>query len=112
MGHRTEFTNIWETEFNVIDATRFDCSVNRTKGDTSTQMFMINHFLDKVVLGAPVPFVEKLNVTNAASGDGSLGAHVEVCRTKHTRAPNFLLVDVSLSPRSACCNMDADVWRL
>ncbi|RXW12483.1 hypothetical protein EST38_g13370, partial [Candolleomyces aberdarensis] len=88
-----EFTNIWETQFNVIDVARFDCSVNRTRGDTGTQMFLINHFLDKLVLGQPVPFIEQLGVTNAASGVGSLGAHVETCRTAHGRAPNFLLVD-------------------
>ncbi|KAF5323599.1 hypothetical protein D9611_005704 [Ephemerocybe angulata] len=88
-----EFTNVWETQFNVIDVAKFDCSVNRTKGDTGTQMFLVNHFLDKVLLGQPVPFVEQLNVTNAASGAGSLGAHVQTCRDNQGRAPNFLLVD-------------------
>ena len=39
-----EFTNIWETAYDVTDTT-FDCEVNRTKGDTSTQMYLINHFL-------------------------------------------------------------------
>ena len=40
----SEFTNIWETAYDVTDTT-FDCEVNRTKGDTSTQMYLINHFL-------------------------------------------------------------------
>ncbi|KAJ2914279.1 hypothetical protein MD484_g6118, partial [Candolleomyces efflorescens] len=88
-----EFTNIWETQFNVVDTADFDCSVNRTRGDTATSMFLINHFLDKLVLGQPVPFIEKLNETNAATGAGSLGAHVETCQSVHSRAPNFLLVD-------------------
>ncbi|KAJ3506985.1 hypothetical protein NLJ89_g6553 [Agrocybe chaxingu] len=88
-----EFTNIWETQFNVLDIANFDCSVNRTRGDTSTQMFLINHFLDKLVLGQPAPFIERLNQTNAATGAGSLGAHVDTCVADHGRPPNFLLVD-------------------
>ncbi|KAL0951484.1 hypothetical protein HGRIS_008171 [Hohenbuehelia grisea] len=86
-----EFTNIWETEFNVV--TTFDCEVNRTKGDTSTQMYLINHFLDKLLLGNPVPDVDKANTTNGVSGPNSLGDHVQLCTTQHGRPPNFLLVD-------------------
>jgi hypothetical protein len=57
-----EFTNIWETAFDVTDTT-FDCNVNRTKGDTATQMYLINHFLDKLVLGQPAvsKFIPMLN---------------------------------------------------
>ncbi|KAF8807790.1 PLC-like phosphodiesterase [Phlegmacium glaucopus] len=87
-----EFTNIWETAFNVIDTT-FDCNVNRTKGDTSTQMYLINHFLDKLLLGQPVPNVGSLNQTNAVSGTGSLGDQTITCLNAHGLPPNFLLVD-------------------
>jgi len=87
-----EFTNVWETAFDVLDPA-FDCNVNRTKGDTTTQLYLINHFLDKVVFNQPVPDVEKANVTNAATGFGSLGVHVETCVAQNTRPPNFLLVD-------------------
>jgi len=87
-----EFTNIWETAFNVIDPT-FDCNVNRTKGDPTTQMYLINHFLDKLVFGQPVPDIAKANVTNGVSGVGSLGQHVSTCTAQNTRPPNFLLVD-------------------
>ncbi|PPQ67148.1 hypothetical protein CVT25_005749 [Psilocybe cyanescens] len=87
-----EFTNIWETAFNVVDPT-FDCNVNRTKGDPTTQMFLINHFLDKMLLGQPVPDIDKANQTNAATGVGSLGVHVNTCVADHGRPPNFLLVD-------------------
>lgn len=88
-----EFANVWETAFNVLDPNLFDCTVNRTRGDSSTQLFLINHFLDKLVLGQPVPDIAKLNVTNAQTGFGSLGAHVETCVALHGRVPNFLLVD-------------------
>ncbi|KAG6911603.1 hypothetical protein DXG01_011906 [Tephrocybe rancida] len=88
-----EFTNVWETAFNVIDANLFDCTVNRTKGDTATQMYLINHFLDKTLLGQPVPDVDNANITNAATGAGSLGEQVNTCIAANSRAPNFLLVD-------------------
>ncbi|KAK7064034.1 PLC-like phosphodiesterase [Favolaschia claudopus] len=87
-----EFTNIWETPFDVTDPA-FDCSINRTKGDTSSQMYLINHFLDTIVFGNPVPDVAKANVTNGVDGPGSLGAQVSTCVAHHSRPPTFLLVD-------------------
>ena len=93
----TEFTNIWETAFDVIDPT-FDCNVNRTKGDTATQMYLINHFLDTLVLGQPVPDVAKANVTNSVSGVGSLGQQLSTCVAANGRNPNFMLVDVRIQP--------------
>jgi hypothetical protein len=87
-----EFTNIWETKFDVTDPT-FDCLVNRSKGDSSTEMFLINHFLDTIVLGQATPDIAKLNVTNAFSGPGSLGAQVSTCLATQGRPPNFMLVD-------------------
>jgi hypothetical protein len=59
-------------------------------------MYLINHFLDKSILGNPVPFTEKLNETNAASGAGSLGAQVDTCVAQFSKPPNFMLVDVCL----------------
>jgi len=87
-----EFTNIWETAFDVTDTT-FDCLVNRSKGDSSTEMFLINHFLDTIVLGQDAPDIAALNQTNAVSGTGSLGTQVNTCITTQGRPPNFLLVD-------------------
>ncbi|KAJ7492401.1 PLC-like phosphodiesterase [Mycena latifolia] len=87
-----EFTNVWETAFDVIDTT-FNCNVNRTKGDTSTQMYLINHFLDTIVLGSPVPNVDAANVTNGVSGVGALGTQVDTCVSTYGRAPNYMLVD-------------------
>jgi len=87
-----EFTNIWETSFDVTDTT-FDCNVNRTKGDTSTQMYLINHFLDKLVLGQPAPDPSNANTTNSASGVGSLGLQVQQCAATNGKNPSFFLVD-------------------
>ncbi|KAF7303270.1 PLC-like phosphodiesterase [Mycena kentingensis (nom. inval.)] len=88
-----EFTNVWETAYDLTDVSLFDCTVNRTKGDTATQMYLINHFLDKMVFGSPAPDIDAANVTNSASGTGSLGAHVDTCAASQGRAPNFLLLD-------------------
>jgi hypothetical protein len=86
---------VWETAFDVTDTT-FDCNVNRTNGDPSTQMYLINHFLDKPsVFGLPAPDVDSAASTNAVSGVGSLGLQVETCAAQNGRNPNFLLVDVS-----------------
>jgi hypothetical protein len=90
-----EFTNMWESAFDVTDTT-FDCNVNRSKGDTSTELLLINHFLDTIVLGQPAPDPEDANVTNGVSGTGSLGVQVQTCVAAHGRSPNFMLVDVCI----------------
>ncbi|KAA1468038.1 PLC-like phosphodiesterase [Dentipellis sp. KUC8613] len=87
-----EFTNVWETAFDVTDTT-FDCNVNRTKGDTSTEMYLINHFLDSITFGQPTPNKNAANVTNGVSGTGSLGQQVQTCVAANGRNPNFMLVD-------------------
>nr|GAT48440.1 PLC-like phosphodiesterase [Mycena chlorophos] len=88
-----EFTQNWETAYDLTSPSLFDCNVNRSKGDTTTSMFLINHFLDEVVLGEPAPDYTVANVTNGVSGTGSLGAQVDTCVGQYGRAPNFLLVD-------------------
>jgi hypothetical protein len=87
-----EFTNIWETAFDVTDPD-FDCAVNRTHGTSATQMYLINHFLDQIILGQPAPDPAQANVTNSASGPGSLQAQVDTCVAAYGINPNFMLVD-------------------
>jgi len=87
-----EFMNIWETAFDVTDTT-FNCNVNRSNGDTTTEMFLINHFLDKILFGQDTPDIAALNQTNAVSGIGSLGTQVNTCIGFQGRPPNFMLVD-------------------
>ena len=86
---------MWETAFDLTDTT-FDCNVNRTNGDPSTQLYLINHFLDQIVLGQPAPDPDAANVTNAVSGTGSLGLQVQTCDAANGRNPNFMLVDVRI----------------
>jgi len=86
-----EFINIWESPYDVT--TTFDCSVNRTQGDSSTQMYLINHFFDTLILGQPVSDPSLANQTNAISGQNSLGQQVNLCISEYGRYPNFMLVD-------------------
>jgi len=91
-----EFTNVWETPFDVTNQT-FPCVVNRTNGDPTTQLYLINHFLDELV-STPVgttlaPAKDLLNETNAVTGFGSLGADAANCASTFGRNPTFLLVD-------------------
>lgn len=78
-----------------MTTTDFDCNVNRTSGDTSQQMYLINHFLDDDILGILIPDKADADQTNAVSGTGSLGAQVTECAGEYGRNPNFMLVDVS-----------------
>lgn len=91
----SEFTNMWETAFDVTDTT-FNCNVNRTKGNPAQELYTINHFLDQNVLGQPAPDPGAANVTNGVSGVGSLGAQVQTCVAANGRNPNFMLVDVCI----------------
>ncbi|KAF8323110.1 PLC-like phosphodiesterase [Clavulina sp. PMI_390] len=90
-----EFTNVWETAFDVTDQT-FDCNINRT-GTADSKMYLINHFLDKdeTLLGTtfPVPDKSNLTTTNAVSGYGSLGLQAQTCGAQWGKYPSFLLVD-------------------
>ncbi len=88
--------NVWETAFDVTDTT-FDCNVNRTKGDSSTEMYLINHFLDmnvNIIASTIAPNKAALNQTNAVNVVGSLGVQASNCATQYGRNPNFMLVDV------------------
>ncbi|EJU00028.1 PLC-like phosphodiesterase [Dacryopinax primogenitus] len=90
-----EFSSMWETAFDVT--TTFDCAVNRTHGDPTTQLNTINHFLDigTTIAGDLITIPNKagLTETNGISGPGSLGEQAQECITANGRAPNFMLVD-------------------
>ena len=92
-----EFTNVWETAYDVTDTT-FDCNVNRSNGDTTTELYVINHFRDTTFLNPKVliPDRKDASVTNGVSGTGSLGVQVQTCVTAYGRNPNFMLVDVCI----------------
>lgn len=80
----------------VVDQ-QWGCAVNRTNGQSNSMMYMINHFLDTsyTIFGQQVlvPDKDKLNETNAATGPGSIGFHVDNCMMLWGRNPSIILLD-------------------
>ncbi|KAI5927130.1 PLC-like phosphodiesterase [Camillea tinctor] len=95
-----EFSQLWETPFDPVNQS-FPCTVQRppdlSGDDARDRMYLLNHNLniELSILGADmlVPARTELNVTNNATGFGSVGLGAEQCRADWGRAPNFLNVD-------------------
>ncbi len=56
-------------------------------------MYIVNHFLDIDIAGIKIPDNGADNVTNAATGVGSIGAQTNLCIGLYGRAPVGVLVD-------------------
>ncbi len=56
-------------------------------------MYIVNHFLDINFFGILIPDRDKADTTNAATGEGSIGAQASLCKTTYGKKPNFVLVD-------------------
>lgn len=56
-------------------------------------MYLVNHFLDVDILGAKVPDRIHAPRTNAANGNGSIGAQADLCSGLYGRRPTVVLVD-------------------
>ena len=56
-------------------------------------MYIVNHFLDLDIFGVLIPATIELPRTNAATGDGSVGAQADLCTSTWGRRPNVILVD-------------------
>jgi hypothetical protein len=56
-------------------------------------MYVVNHFLDVDILGVLIPDRDKADATNAATGEGSIGAQATLCEGLYNRAPHVLLAD-------------------
>jgi len=74
-------------EFNTL-SNAFPCIVNRTTGDSKTQLMLTNHFLDVGGSGSIV-YPDKANIvqTNSQTGTGSLGLGAQTCSALHGRYP-------------------------
>lgn len=95
-----EFSQMWETPFDPVNNT-FPCDVSRppnlAASDANNRLSLINHNLNTElsVLGVDllVPARTQLNITNNATGTGSLGLSANQCVNQWGRPPNFLNVD-------------------
>ncbi len=95
-----EFSQMWETPFDPVDNS-FPCDVSRppdiSVADAKNRLSLINHNLNTQlsILGVDllVPARTELNITNNATGTGSLGLGANNCLAQWGRPPNFLNVD-------------------
>jgi hypothetical protein len=95
-----QFSQLWETPFDPTDQS-FPCIVDRPpdlpENDARNRLYLLNHNLniELSLLGAniPVPARAELNLTNSATGYGSLGAGATGCVVDWGRPPKFLNVD-------------------
>lgn len=92
-----EFTYFFETPYDSTDPEFAQCDFDRPKGGTAEgRMYIVNHFLDANVLdtGILIPDNARDYQTNAATGNGSIGAQADLCTEKWGRRPSFVLVDM------------------
>lgn len=89
-----EFAYYFETPYDVTDASFSNCSIDRPAGASADgRMYLVNHYLDVDVLGIDIPDRDAAGTTNAATGDGSLGAQATECEALWNHAPNVMLAD-------------------
>lgn len=98
-----QFDHFWETPFNTVDPNFRQCDIDRPplKKDASkeavaqmsSRMYLVNHYLDTTVLGIKVPNRRDAKKTNAAEGEGSIGAQAALCEQKHGHKPKVVLVN-------------------
>ncbi|KAF2438322.1 hypothetical protein P171DRAFT_158626 [Karstenula rhodostoma CBS 690.94] len=93
-----EFTYVFENDFENESPTNYTCTPDRPTGLTTSstggRMFLMNHFLYSTALfGIQQPNSTYVNVTNAETGVGSLGARLDNCTGVYGRAAQFVLVD-------------------
>lgn len=99
-----EFAQMWETPFSPTDPA-FPCTVQRPPGlqpqDANKRMYMANHNLNLQFnfgsLNLLIPNTAELNVTNAVSGDGSLGQMAHTCSCKLLFPALFTLYEKSMT---------------
>ena len=96
-----EFSQIWETVPNPQDES-FPCTPRSNETfDRSCMMYLINYNLNLQITPPEldplvvilISYVDKLNTTNAATGDGSISFAVDKCVAIYARNPTIILVD-------------------
>ena len=88
-----EFSNMWEDAYDVTDTT-WGCAVNRSTGESSSTLFMINHFLDNTyTLAGTTLFVPNKDELNTTNSQDSISTHVGNCNSIYGRNPNHILLD-------------------
>lgn len=89
-----EFSYFFETPYDTLDPNFAECTLDRPpNGDPKGRMYIINHFLDLAVGSITIPYMAKLDETNAPTGVGSIGDQVSLCEGIYAQRPKAVLVD-------------------
>jgi hypothetical protein len=93
-----EFKYFWETPFDTTDSKFAQCTMDRKNeldGSGKSSMSLMNHFLDTKFLFTEVLVPDRgaAGKTNAKTGDGSIGAQADLCKSQHGKYPNVVLID-------------------
>ncbi|KAG6008838.1 hypothetical protein E4U54_008659 [Claviceps lovelessii] len=99
-----EFSHVFETRYQISDLAEFNnCTVARParaspadQGLAKGYLSLVNHFkYQRAFAGFRIPDVDSIDLVNNpdTAALGSLGTHLQQCRTEWKRAPNFVLVD-------------------
>ncbi|KAK3504568.1 PLC-like phosphodiesterase [Neurospora crassa] len=99
----SEFDHVFETAYNVLSLSGFNCTLDRPKGQGSAGdaisaglMPLMNHFADSLLLqGVQIPDETDIDITNSpdTSTTGNLGLHADTCVKQWGVNPTFILVD-------------------
>lgn len=88
-----EFSNMFEDAYDVT-STDWSCNVNRTSGTPSSQMMMVNHFLDSsYILAGTLLLVPNKGAITTTNAEASLDTHISNCQMIWARVPNIILLD-------------------
>jgi hypothetical protein len=93
-----EYSMIFETVPNPQN-NNFPCQMRNSSGGDSPdgRMYLVNHNLNrKVSSSIVVPDVGKVNTTNAACGEHTIGQQVDNCVALYDRNPNIIMLDCKL----------------
>ncbi|EGO58183.1 hypothetical protein NEUTE1DRAFT_82475 [Neurospora tetrasperma FGSC 2508] len=99
----SEFDHVFETAYNVLSLSGFNCTLDRPSGQGSAGdaisaglMPLMNHFADSLLLqGVQIPDETDIDITNSpdTSTTGNLGLHADTCVKQWGVKPTFILVD-------------------
>ena len=89
-----EFLYYFETPYQNTDENFPGCEIDRPSGaNPDGYMYIVNHMLQIEFLGIYFPDRLSADDTNAATGDGSIGAQVDLCDGIYGRKPQVVLLD-------------------
>lgn len=93
-----EFTYYFETPYDTLDKDFPECTIDRPPGvQADGRMYIVNHFLDDeiILFGNKIDTPDMMQAprTNAATGNGSIGAQASLCESLYGRPPNVVLLD-------------------